>query len=410
MDTNFPNVPIAAKSVASRMEKGKGALSHLAAQIIPSMFKQIKFSKIKEFVTNQKQKKNNFSSETQSSNSNNQSNLIREYFTKKTLKELNKMAKEAEILVRRKERNKANLVSILTKKCVEQPTLLDKLKIDLYKHRVIEQLPVVINPEAIALVSVTQDSYFCLEDIFSIQGWDFKKTSSQDWQRTQSFTDYLDAASIRTKIDKKDLIVKEQSGKTFVHRLIAIEAARYRSPSLSVAFNEIVDEFFSKTVAPTEQQHSPVVLSETLIKAHPLYKMLLTENENLKQLNTTAVKTFYKFGKEKPANYAVFFPASKIYKQGECLNIDKTLATYRRVDVNVKVVVLLYHNKVSNDRFEFESCIYRKFSKYHIGNEQYGKGLNSITISSIWEEIINGAGFDVTWESKSKIDKYNTKG
>ena len=119
------------------------------------MFKQIKFSKIKEFVTNQKQKKNNFSSETQSSISNNQSNLIREYFTKKTLKELNKMAKEAEIIVSRKERNKLNMVSVLTKKCVEQPTLLDKLKIDLYKHRVIEQLPVVINPEATALVSVT---------------------------------------------------------------------------------------------------------------------------------------------------------------------------------------------------------------------------------------------------------------
>jgi len=52
----------------------------------------------------------------------------------------------------------------------------------------------------------------------------------------------LDAVSIRTQINKKDLIVKEQSGKTFVHRLIAIEAACYRSPSLSVAFNKIVDE------------------------------------------------------------------------------------------------------------------------------------------------------------------------
>ena len=146
-----------------------------------SMFKQIKFSKIKEFVTNKKQKKHNFNSETQSSNSNNQSNLIREYFTKKTLKELKKIAKEAEIIIDRKERNKSNMVSVLTKKCVAQPTLLDKLKIDLYKHRVIEQLPIVIHPEATALVSVTQDAYFCLEDIFSIQGWDLKKTSSRDW-------------------------------------------------------------------------------------------------------------------------------------------------------------------------------------------------------------------------------------
>jgi len=156
------------------------------------------------------------------------------------------------------------------------------------------------------------------------------------------------------------LIVKEQSGQTFVHRLIAIEAARYRSPSLSVAFNEIVDEFFSKTVNSTEQQHSSVILSETQVKSHPLYKMLLVENQNLKQLNTNAGKPFYKFGKERPTNYAVFFPASKNYKLGECLNIDKTLSTYRRVDLDVKVVVVVYHNKASDDRFEFEKCIFRK--------------------------------------------------
>jgi len=319
------------------------------------------------------------------------------------------MVKETEITLNSRERKKSNMISILTKKCVEQPTLLDKLKIDLYKHRVIEQLPVVINPEATGLVSVTQDSYFCLEDIFSVQGWDLKKTSSRNWQRIQSFTEYLDAVSIRTQINKKNLIVKEQNGQTFVHRLIAIEAARYRSPSLSVAFNEIVDEFFSKTVGSTEQQGSSVILSETQVKSHPLYKMLLVENQNLKQLNTNAGKPFHKFGKERPTNYAVFFPASKNYKLGECLNIDKTLSTYRRVDLDVKVVVVVYHNKAPDDRFEFEKCIFRKFSKYHIGNEQYGKGLNSITIHSIWEEIINGAGFDVTWESKLKIDKYNTK-
>ena len=168
---------------------------------------------------------------------NNQSNLIREYFTKKTHKELTRMIKEAGITLNRRERKKSNMISILTKKCVEQPTLLDKLKIDLYKHRVIEQLPVAINPEAITLVSVTQDSYFCLEDIFSVQGWDLKKTSSRDWQRTQSFKDYSDAVSIRTQIDKKDLIVKAQSGRTFGHRLIAIEAARYQLVKSNIALS-----------------------------------------------------------------------------------------------------------------------------------------------------------------------------
>ena len=48
--------------------------------------KQMKFSKMKEFVTNKKQRKYNFSSETQLLSSNNQNNLIREYFTKKFLK------------------------------------------------------------------------------------------------------------------------------------------------------------------------------------------------------------------------------------------------------------------------------------------------------------------------------------
>ena len=80
------------------------------------MFKQIKFSKIKEFIINKKQKQYNFSSETQSSNSNNQGNLIREYFTKKTQKELSRMMKEAEITLNRRERKKSNMISILTKK------------------------------------------------------------------------------------------------------------------------------------------------------------------------------------------------------------------------------------------------------------------------------------------------------
>jgi len=275
------------------------------------MFKQIKFSKIKEFVTNKKQKQYNFSSETQSFNKNNQSNLIREYFNKKPYKELLKMANEAKITLTRKERTKSNIISILTKKCVKQPALLDKLKIDLHKNRVMEELPIVINPKATALIRVTQDSYFCLEDIFSVQGWDLKRTASRNWQRTQSFKDYLDAVSLRTKINKKDLIVKEQSGQTFVHRWIAIEAARYRSPSLSVAFNKIVDKYLSKKLSSTEQQHSSIIFSEAQVKSHPLYKMLLVENQSLKHLNTTAIKLFYKFGKERPTNYAVFSPSFK---------------------------------------------------------------------------------------------------
>jgi hypothetical protein len=339
-----------------------------------------------------------------------QSILIKEYFSKQKYVKLYKMVREAKIRVSNKDRNLATFVSVLTKKCLEEPALLDKFNIDLYKHRVIKQLPIAIDPETTTLVSVTKDSYFCLEDIFSVQCWDLKKTTCREWQRTQAYKDYLDAVSIRTKIFKNDLIVQVQIGRTYAHRLIAIEAARYRSPSLAVAFNEmLLNECFSKTAIPIKQEYSDAVLSETQIKAHPLYKMLVAENENLKQSNTSVDKPFYKFGKEKPTNYAVYFPASNNYKQGECVNIDKTLSTFRRVDINVKVVALVYHNVVSNDRFEFEKCISRKFSNYHIGNEQYGQGLNSLTIQLIWEEIIHGAGFDVMWESELEIDKYNKK-
>lgn len=51
---------------------------------------------------------------------------------------------------------------------------------------------------------------------------------------------------------------------------------------------------------------------------------------------------------------------------------------------------MVYHKKAPDNRFEFEKCVFHKFSKSHIGNEQYEKVLNSITIHSIWEEIING--------------------
>jgi len=180
------------------------------------------------------------------------------------------------------------------------------------------------------------------------------------------------------------LIVKEQSGQTFVHRFIAIEAARYRSPSLSVAFNEkIINEFFSKPVVPTEQQGSSVILTEFQVKSHPLYKNLLIKHQKLKQLTTNISKSFHKFGKEKPTNYAVFFPTSKHYKMGSSINIDRTLTLYRRTFINVKVVAVVYHNNTPADRYEFEKCIFRKFSKYHIGNEQYGKGLKFKTIHSI---------------------------
>jgi hypothetical protein len=62
-----------------------------------SMFKQIKFNKIKKFVINKKQKKRNFSSETQSSNSNNIDYLDSQNLENLTLKELKKVAKEHHI-------------------------------------------------------------------------------------------------------------------------------------------------------------------------------------------------------------------------------------------------------------------------------------------------------------------------
>ena len=58
------------------------------------IFKQIKFSKIKTFLSN---KKYNFSIETQSSNSNNIDYLDSQNLEKLTVKELKKVAKEHHI-------------------------------------------------------------------------------------------------------------------------------------------------------------------------------------------------------------------------------------------------------------------------------------------------------------------------
>lgn len=223
------------------------------------------------------------------------------------------MVKKAKTTLHNKEHKKLNMISSLTKKCMGQPALLYKLKIDLCKHSVIKRLLVLINPEEpVALVSVTQDSYFCLEDIFSVQNWDLKKMASWDWQRTPSFRDYLDALYLHIQINEKNWIVKKQNGKTFIHRLIAIEAARYRSPSLSVTFNEIINDFFSKTVGSAEQRCSSVILSESQVKSHPLYKMLSVENQNLKQLNSGTSKLFHKFSKEKQQIILFSFRIQKI--------------------------------------------------------------------------------------------------
>lgn len=59
------------------------------------MFKQIKFNKIKKFVINKKQKKHNYSSETQSSN--NIDYLDSQNLENLTVKELKKVAKEHHI-------------------------------------------------------------------------------------------------------------------------------------------------------------------------------------------------------------------------------------------------------------------------------------------------------------------------
>ena len=72
------------------------------------MFKQIKFSKIKKFVINKKQKKHNFSSETQSSNSNNIDYLDSQNLENLTVKELKKVAKEHHINLKGK-RKKADI-------------------------------------------------------------------------------------------------------------------------------------------------------------------------------------------------------------------------------------------------------------------------------------------------------------
>lgn len=69
--------------------------------------------------------------------------------------------------------------------------------------------------------------------------------------------------------------------------------------------------------------------------------MLLNENQNRKKLNANVNKSFHKFEKEKPTNYAIFLPDSRKFEMGECLNIDKTLSTFRRTEHNLEVIALI---------------------------------------------------------------------
>ena len=121
--------------------------------------------------------------------------------------------------------------------------MLNTLKIDLYTRRIIKHLQIVINVKTNEFIRITQNLYFCLEDIFSFQGSGFKKTSSKDLQRTNTFKYCLGATSIVTHINKKDLIVKKQSNETFVHPHVAVQEAHCRS-QLSVLFNIVVNELF----------------------------------------------------------------------------------------------------------------------------------------------------------------------
>lgn len=164
-------------------------------------------------------------------------NSLKEYFTRKSCRDLFKMVKGVGIKISDKERRtKLSLVSSLTKTCLKKPHLLHKLKLDLPKSKIVKRLSIGIDSENAGLVGMTENSYYWLEDIFSIRGPSLKKTTITQWMRTQSFKDHLDALFLQTKIPKEDLVVKELIGKTLVHPVIAAAAFHYKSPKLYVAF------------------------------------------------------------------------------------------------------------------------------------------------------------------------------
>ena len=332
--------------------------------------------------------------------------LIRICFSKMTKTELRALARKAKIILSRAKNRKPQLVDHLTNVFNEKPALLDKFKIKVYKHSVIKQLLVSTKSGPDGFVSVTDNSFFCLEDLFSLKGSDFQRGTSKNWLRKPKAKTFIDAISVDTNIGIGDLIVQKEAGRTYVHRLVALEAARDKSPSLAVSFQRVVEDYFSKKSAAKPS----VGLTVAKVESHPHYKKLLAENEKLKELaGTVTNESLHRFGMEKSANYSVYSPDSDRYKMGKCINIDETLAAYRRLDASIQVVAIVYHENTASDRDCFERIMGRRFVEYNIGGEQYGLGLTHGEIISIWKQIISGAGFSVTWESQSEIDKYNGK-
>ena len=75
------------------------------------------------------------------------------------------------------------------------------------------------------------------------------------------------------------MIFKDPGVRIFVHQLVVIEVARYRSPFLSVVFNRIIVEFPYKKSGFIEQQNTYAIFSEAQVKSHLLYKTLQAENK-----------------------------------------------------------------------------------------------------------------------------------
>ena len=147
-----------------------------------------------------------------------------------------------------KDRSKDKMIANITEIIMINPFLLKKLKIDLFKNKIVKYLKIALipnKPHEVSLIGVTEDDQFCLQDLFEVRGDDLKKSSMHHWQETRNFKNLKKKVEDSTfSLDdspKIPIYLKESTRLTLVHRSIAIGAAKYRGQSLEIAFNKALE-------------------------------------------------------------------------------------------------------------------------------------------------------------------------
>lgn len=98
-------------------------------------------------------------------------------------------------------------------------------------------------PTLAQLVTADADGRLNLTDLWKQANSPYQQRPAA-WMALESVAKYLDATAKKLKVAKSDLLITKsgRGGGTFSHKLVALEYARYLSPKLAVAVNEVFFE------------------------------------------------------------------------------------------------------------------------------------------------------------------------